>query len=503
MSGTAAFDPFADEQTLAAAGEALLADGGDLAAGYPALLEGYRKLLGQSRRLVRMSDRNEEKLRSANGRIRRQQEELAQAHQLLAEHAERLEERVAERTRELVEAQRALERMVEDQRALFDAVVKLIAAAIDAKSPYTGGHCERVPEITNELARVACATREGPLADFDLDANGWRELELAGWLHDCGKVTTPEYVVDKATKLETIYNRIHEIRTRFEVMLRDCRIDYLKARLAGEWEPGVLERAYEARVAQLHDDFAFVAECNIGGEFMDEGRVARLEAIGERRWRRHFDDRLGLSEGERKRLEGVPAPALPVEERLLGDKPEHIIPRSAENPLAYAPGSHGFRIPVPESLYNLGELHNLRIPRGTLTAEERFKVNEHIIHTILMLDQLPFPAGIDGVGRIAGGHHETMIGSGYPRGLRREELPVQARILAIADIFEALTASDRPYKRPKSLSEALRIMASMRDGGHIDPDLFALFLTGGVYRHYAERYLSAEQIDFVEIDAYL
>lgn len=333
--------------------------------------------------------------------------------------------------------------LIEAQKALVDALIQIIAGAIDTKSPYTGGHCERVPELALMLAEAATAEQSGPLADFAFRTEEeWREFRIGAWLHDCGKVTTPEYVVDKATKLETIYNRIHEVRTRFEVLLRDAEIE----RLRDIHERGVprpeADARYEARHAQLQDDFAFVAECNLGGEFMAPERIERLQRIAANTWWRHFDDRLGLSHEEAERYGSEPAAALPAQEALLADKPHHIIPRGPKMSLD---PRYGFQVKVPEHLYHHGELHNLSIGRGTLTEEERYKINEHIIQTIVMLERLPFPKSLRRVPEYAGTHHETLTGSGYPRRLTAEQLSVPARIMAIADIFEALTAADRPY----------------------------------------------------------
>ena len=120
--------------------------------------------------------------------------------------------------------------------------------------------------------------------------------------------------------------------------------------------------------------------------------------------------------------------------------------------------------------------------------------------TIVMLESLPWPRHLRRVPEYAGGHHEKMDGSGYPRGLKREEMSVPARVMAIADIFEALTAADRPYKPPKTLSESIRIMQFMVKDNHIDPDLFKLFLESGVYKEYAAQHLKPEQIDEVAVD---
>lgn len=372
------------------------------------------------------------------------------------------------------------EMLLRTQRNLLDSFIKLIAGAIDEKSAYTGGHCRRVPALMEMLAKAACQSDAAPFRDFDLDEEGWHEIHLASWLHDCGKVTTPEYVIDKATKLETICNRIHEIRTRFEVLRRDAEIEYLKARLADEGKSDSLEAAFMVRCEQLEDDFAFIAACNVGGEFLDDEAVERISEIGEQSWTRYFDRYLGLSWEEAGRLEKDTNSAAPATERLLDDRPDH---KTGD--------------------YDHGEIHNLSVSRGTLTEEERRKINDHIVVTIDMLNQLPFPRQLARVPEYAGGHHEKMDGTGYPRGLTRNEMSLPARMMAIADIFEALTAADRPYKKPKRLGECLKIMSSMRDDSHIDPALFNLFLTSGIWRDYAHIHMDPDQIDEVNILDYL
>ena len=390
--------------------------------------------------------------------------------------------------------------LVQAQQDVMDAMVRLIAGAIDAKSPYTGGHCERVPELAFMLAEEATRVTEGPLASFGFRTpDEWREFKVGAWLHDCGKMTTPEYVVDKATKLETIYDRIHEIRTRYEVLWRDAEIDCLKACVAGE-DAEAAARRRDGRQAALQDDFAFIAECNLGAEYMAQERVARLQQIGQQTWWRHFDDRLGISYGAQAELRNQPPTPLPAREKLLDDKPGHIVPRPPSEALD---PRHGFKMDVPEHLYNHGELHNLSVSRGTLTPEERYKINEHIMQTIVMLDAMPFPKNLRRVPEYAGTHHETLTGKGYPRGLSADQLSVPARIMAVADIFEALTAADRPYKKSKTLSEAIAILYGFKQRRHIDGDVFDLFLTSGVYLRYAERFLAPELIDTVDITPYL
>ncbi len=386
------------------------------------------------------------------------------------------------------------------QKALFEAFIQLIAGAIDAKSPYTGGHCARVPELTKMLARAACADQSGRFKDFTLSDDEWEAVHIAAWLHDCGKVTTPEYVVDKATKLEVIYDRIHEIRMRFEVCKRDAEIDCLRAQLAGAPADTAKARCL-AEWKQLDDDFAFVATCNTGGESIAEADLERLRRIAQRTWLRTLDDRIGISQEELQRKARTPAPALPVAEPVLADRPDHRVERDAHEHAAATRSVPGFRMQVPPLLYNRGELYSLSVARGTLTAEERYKINEHIVQTLIMLSELPFPKHLRQVPEFAGCHHERMDGGGYPRGLTRDEMSPVARMMAIADIFEALTAEDRPYKRGKTLSEAIAIMVRMRDEQHIDPDLFELFLRSGVYRDYADKFLRPEQIDQVDLAA--
>jgi HD-GYP domain-containing protein (c-di-GMP phosphodiesterase class II) len=392
------------------------------------------------------------------------------------------------------------QRLLLAQKALLDAFIGLVAGAIDAKSPYTGGHCQRVPELTFMLTRAVCDWKEGAYADFNLSEEEWETLHIAGWLHDCGKVTTPEYVVDKATKLETIHDRIHEVRTRFEVLKRDAEIACLKAIAAGGDE-AQLKAALERERRALDEEFAFVATCNIGGEFMAPEKVQRLRDIAKRTWQRTLDDRLGVSWEEARRLERTPAPGLPVTEQLLADKPEHIIERTAQD-LIPEDNPWGFKLKMPAHRYNRGELHNLSVARGTLTEEERYKINDHMTQTIIMLSRLPFPKHLKQVPEMAGGHHEKMDGTGYPKRLTRDQMSVPARVMAIADIFEALTAVDRPYKKGKTLSEAVKIMSFMKKDRHIDPDLFDIFLKSGVYRDYARRFMQPQYIDEVDVKAY-
>ena len=337
------------------------------------------------------------------------------------------------------------QRLISELQVLFESFIRMIASAIDDKSPYTGGHCRRIPVLTMMLADAVNGSEEGPLKDFRITEKDRYELETAAWLHDCGKVVTPEYVMDKATKLETIYDRINALEARFEVLRRDAEIKYLNDCLQignGSKSRADLEQEYNKACQQLKEDFEFLRNANIGGEFMSDEDIERVEQLGRITW----TDSAGKQ----------------------------------------------------QALLSEDEVMNLSIKRGTLNDDEREVINNHIVATIKMLESLPFPRNLKNVPEYAGGHHEKMDGTGYPRGLKRDEMSVQARIMAIADIFEALTASDRPYKKGKKLSECLKIMGFMKKDNHIDPDLFDVFIKNRVYMDYAEEFLDPEQID--EID---
>lgn len=329
--------------------------------------------------------------------------------------------------------------LLDGQRDLLEAFIRMIAGAIDAKSPYTGAHCERVPVLTEMLMRSLCESNTGPFAGFNLSEEEWYELRIAAWLHDCGKVVTPTHLMDKATKLERIHDRVHAVRTRFELLRRDAQIAFLEAALGRPpADRSLLEVAHQAHLAELAEELALVERSNIGGEFVSPEEQAKIRAIGQRTY-----------------VEG------------------------------------GRRVP----LLSPDEVENLCISRGTLTAEERIVINGHMVQTVRMLEAMPFPRHLRRVPEYAGGHHERMDGRGYPKGLFAADMSVPARVLAIADVFEALTATDRPYKSGKKLSETMRIMASMKRDNHLDPDLLDHFVKSGVYRRYAERFLSPDLID--------
>ena len=384
---------------------------------------------------------------------------------------------------------------VEEQTNLFHSFVMMTASAVDVKSSYTGEHCKRVPELTKMLAAEVVADKAA-FAAFELDSKQWEELLLAAWLHDCGKVSTPDFIMDKSTKLETVYDRIHEVRMRYEVLKRDADIGYLEALLAGN-DKTQAQAECEQLKKTLDSEFEFVADCNLGTEFMADAKVTRLAQISQRTWLRTLPDSIGISHQEKAKRKPQ---QLPVRECILADKVEHLYEWCEKKKLPVN-GLREFKIKQPTYQYNRGELYNLAIKAGTLTTEDRYNINEHIVQTYMMLDQLPYPEHLKNVPIIAGSHHERIDGKGYPLELAGEDIPLQGRIIAVADVFEALTASDRPYKEAKSLSLALKIMANMVKDKHLDRELFDLFLTTGVYSQYATEYLKEQQIDVVDVSS--
>lgn len=400
----------------------------------------------------------------------------------------------------VIDMSEAIQTHQASQKELMESFIKLIAQAIDEKSPSTANHCNRVPELSLMIAAAAEKSELPAFKDFKFNnADERHEFRIAAWLHDCGKITTPECIVNKGTKLESIYNRIHEIRMRFEVLWRDAEITYYQQSLLYPLQNKPLKEALIKQQLQLMRDFEFVAKSNIGSESMEDKDINRLQQISQQSWLRYFDDRLGLSPDEERRLQGKKQ-KLPVKEMLLSNKIEHIIPRDV--PIIFNP-KFGIKIHVPEHLYNLGEMYNLSITHGTLTSEDRFKINQHVISTISMLESLPFPPELMKVPRYASTHHETLNGTGYPRKLSAQDLSIPERILIIADIFEALTSADRHYKKAQPISVAIDILYYMALDHKVDMDIFKLFLSSGIYLQYAHQFLDQEQINEVNIGQYL
>ncbi|TGG90372.1 GAF domain-containing protein [Natronospirillum operosum] len=338
--------------------------------------------------------------------------------------------------------------LIHGHKELLDSFIKALASITDVRSPHTSLHCQRIPELTELIARAACEDKTGYFKDFNLDDEEWYELSVAAWLHDCGKLATPDYVVDKATKLHMLWDGIDAVRARFSALRAQTERDYLQRMLAvSEGQRAALEADLQARLQQIDDDCAFVTRANTGGEFMRPEDQERVRALGNLTWTN--------ADGE------------------------------------------------PEPLLTEVEIENLCISRGTLNNDERAIINRHIDITIDILEALPFPRNLRRVPEYAGGHHEKMNGKGFPRGLTRDQLSIPARIMGVADIFEALTAKERPYKKPMPLSQAFSILRNMRDEEHIDADVYEVFLRSGVWKEYAERHLLEAQKDVDDATVYL
>jgi HD-GYP domain-containing protein (c-di-GMP phosphodiesterase class II) len=338
-------------------------------------------------------------------------------------------------------------RLIHDLEQLLESFIQVIASAIDEKSPYTGGHIERVANLTMMIADMINQIRSDDLyGKLQLNNDELKELRIAAWMHDIGKITTPEYVVDKSTKLETIYDRINTVNARFEILKRDALIELLehKLRIAegkSSEDPANVEQNYRTRIEAIEEDFTFLKTANIGGEFMAQEKQERVRVIGS-------------------------------QQLVINNKPQNLLDEN--------------------------EINNLCIPRGTLTDQEREIINNHVAVTIKMLEKLPYPKKLRHVPEYAGGHHEKLDGTGYPNHLTEEQLSPQARMMALADIFEALTARDRPYKKGKTLSEAMKIMSFMAKDRHIDPELFKIFVKEKIYLKYAREFMDPSQIDEVD-----
>lgn len=338
-------------------------------------------------------------------------------------------------------------RLIHELENLFDAFIRTIATAIDEKSPYTGGHIKRVADITLMIAEKINEKNDGPFATISFTRDELNELRIAAWMHDIGKITTPEYIVNKATKLETKYDRINEIRTRFEIRKRDAEINLLRKKIErmqiGATVPisqyfSQYEAEYIQELKRIEDEFEFINTANIGGEFMSQDKIEMVKDIATNTWENNGD----------------PAPLLTED-----------------------------------------EVYNLTIEKGTMTKEERAIIQNHVRLTEAMLTQLPFPKKLKNVPRYASAHHEKLDGTGYHKGLKGEDMPLQSRIIAFADIFEAISASDRPYKKGKIVSEVQKIMGFLVKDRHLDKDIYELFFNEGLFLKYVKEFYKPDQID--------
>jgi len=318
-------------------------------------------------------------------------------------------------------------RLIDDTERLFQSFVQVMATAIDERSPYTGGHIRRVAEMTMQLAHAVNLCNEGPLEKQVFDEDQLDELRLAAWMHDIGKITTPEWIVDKPTKLTTIYDRIGLLHARYAWIAAELEARYQRERAdlleSGSQIDPERKAAHDQVCAELADDLVFLQRVNLPGEFMEEADLETLETIAGKR----------------------------------------------------------YDVDLPEPLTD-EELENLSIRKGSLTGQERQKINDHAMMSIRMLETIPFTRKFAQVPTIAGAHHEKLDGSGYPRGLQGEQISLQARLLALVDIFESLSADDRPYRsKPIPREVVLRILQEEVDAGHLDRDVFDLFIREQLY----------------------
>ena len=336
-------------------------------------------------------------------------------------------------------------RLIAGLENLLDSFIQTIATAIGAKSPYTGGHINRVAEIAEKLL-LAVHEDDTVYKNLSFSNNDIKQMNKAAWLHDIGKIVSPEHVIDKGVKLETIHDRFETVETRFEVLKRDIEINYLKKNHKETDLEKItrLTEEYEKEIKQLDDDLLFIKASNTGGEFMEDEKIERINQISKK------------------------------EVLINGEK---------------------------VSLLSDNEVYNLSIKKGTLTEEERFIINNHVAISYKMLIELPFPKTMKRIPVIAGSHHKKVKGGGYAaEEILDLPMTIEDKILAVADVFEALTSNDRPYKKANSLNTSLRILSFMVKDGDLDKDLVKFFVKSNLHLKYADKYLKDEQMDEITID---
>ena len=320
--------------------------------------------------------------------------------------------------------------LIDEQKILFRSFIKLVVDALENKDAVTGGHCNRVPLLTMMFAEQVNSDKIGKYKDFSFSEDEMDELSVSGWLHDFGKVATPDHIMNKSTKLQGLYDKIDNIYLRFEILKRDVELDYYKRKID--------KNLINIKLQKINDDFSFLEKSNVGGEFMSDKSQERVHEIAQ-------------------------------QTIILENKKKSILSK--------------------------GEVEFLTISKGTLSKKDREIMENHVSLTYQLLDKLPYPDHLSQVPFYAGCHHEKINGKGYPNGYSGDQLPLQARIIAIADVFEGLTAPDRPYKEPYKLSKALNILKYMVKDGEIDSNLFSLFITKKLYLQYAKDNLDPNQVD--------
>jgi HD-GYP domain-containing protein (c-di-GMP phosphodiesterase class II) len=333
--------------------------------------------------------------------------------------------------------------LILEMENLFEAFIKAIAVSIDEKSKHTGGHIQRVTELSMMIAEKINQDTTLFKTIF-LSQDQIDELRIAALMHDTGKITTPEHIISKSTRLETVHDRIELIKTRWELFKTNQRLIAAQKKLAlfdsGEHIEKIdrIDTQCAENIEMLDKEYNILSHINSSREAITPDQIDSLNRI-------------------HKRSENILGRQIPC---LTND-----------------------------------ELENLSVLRGTITATERDIINNHAYLTEKILSNLPWPKKLADIPDIAGAHHEKLDGSGYPQHRYRETLNIQARILAIADIFEALSAQDRPYKKPMTLSQTVRVLNQMGQSGLLDNDIITVFFQSNAHLEYAKRHLSNAQLD--------
>lgn len=329
-------------------------------------------------------------------------------------------------------------KLISNMTELFEAFVKVMATAIDEKSPVTGGHIRRVADLTLTMADVIHNEKEGPYKDITFSPDQIYELRIAAYMHDIGKVTSPVEIVEKAKKLQTIFDRIHYIRLRLAYISQKIVLEGQNTKIeilqngSDSGKLKALETETQNKLEEIKEIREFINKCNEPGEFLDDEILERLKEISQ---------------------------------KTYIDEEEQQQPFLTED-----------------------ELVNLSIRRGSITEVERKKMQDHAAVTLRMLKQIPFTKKLKNIPDFAGAHHEFINGKGYPLGLKGDEIPFEGKLMAVTDIAEALTASDRPYKKAMPLETVYRILRSMAEKEELDNTLVELFIEKEVYKIYQEKH---------------
>jgi HD-GYP domain-containing protein (c-di-GMP phosphodiesterase class II) len=326
-------------------------------------------------------------------------------------------------------------KLIQDMENLFNSFVKVMATAIDEKSPVTAGHIRRVAELTCKMANTITEKKEGPFANVYFDKDQLNELKIAGWMHDIGKVATPVQIIEKGKKLESIFDRVNYIALRFHYITKTVEVEAYKKKVelleqkAPKEEIDNLERETEKKLQEIEESTNLVMICNEPGEYLEDEKIEKLGKLAK----------MTYKEGEKQ------------------------LPLLSED-----------------------ELLNLSIRKGSITEAERQKMQDHAAISLKMLEQIPFTKKLKNIPLFAGAHHEYLNGKGYPKGLKGDEIPLEGRILAVVDVAEALSAQDRPYKKAMPMEQVYKILGFMVKDGELDPQVVDLIIKEKVLERYLE-----------------